>query len=310
MATTAASRGGEKGRKYWRAQRIRVNGRLVAPLPEEYHGRRSTNDYYGCGCDLCVRAAREYNRDRNRRAASSPAETPRQDDSPGQENHHVDLPAFLEPMPAQRKPQSESQPEPPEPEESETPAEREPIQAKPAPPAHRPRPADLDSAPDLGGEVPTITPGARREITTLDQLKAVVEAYHRPQWTAPIPDDPNVERRAAEGVMIRVALDSGHVVFVGEADRPGGDSHVMRETSVPKSTKRGGGGSNLPTSYEELAKRLADLGCTVDRSGQRITVYLPDGRKRKLPSNPNDWRGLRNAVSQFRAEGFDVRRSS
>lgn len=50
------------------ARRITVNGRLVAPVPVEQHGRLHTYQHHGCRCDLCASAARGYFR--NRREAS------------------------------------------------------------------------------------------------------------------------------------------------------------------------------------------------------------------------------------------------
>lgn len=262
---------------------------MVAPLPEEYHGKKSTYDYYGCRCDLCSDAARK-------RARKKPAPQPRQstENTRPEPAATVSAPVFLEPvapMPVPRAPEVVDEPEP-EPESGQPPPDRR-----------------LGTVPDLGAEVPEITRGARAEITTLDHLKAVVEAYHRPQWTAAVPNDPELEKRSADGVLLKVRVDTGVVVFVGTSDTPGGAPECLRERTAPKSTKRGGSGSGMPTSYDELADRLVELGCTVDRSGGRhVTVTLPSGKRRSLPRKSGDWRGVRNAVAQFKADGLDVRR--
>lgn len=47
-------------RERYFAQRHLVNGRLVAPVPEDQHGRRNTYSYYGCRCELCCMAARQW----------------------------------------------------------------------------------------------------------------------------------------------------------------------------------------------------------------------------------------------------------
>jgi hypothetical protein len=46
----------------WRASRVEIDGRLVAPLPPERHGSWSTYANYGCQCDPCREAARPVNK--------------------------------------------------------------------------------------------------------------------------------------------------------------------------------------------------------------------------------------------------------
>lgn len=278
---------GSNRRKYWYESRILVCGRLVAPLPEEYHGKRSTYDYYGCRCDLCSDAARK-------RARKKPAPQPRQSTENAQPGPAATVapPVFLEPvaMPVPRVSEAVAEPVP---------------EGKPQPPPER----RLGTVPDLGAEVPEITRGARAEITGVDHLKAVLEAYHRPQWTAAVPNDPELEKRSANGYLVKVRKDSGVVVFVGTSDQSGGDPESLRERAVPKSTKRGGCGSAMPTSFAELINRLMDLGCAVEtRGGRHVTVTLPNGQRRSLPRKSGDWRAVRNAVHQFKADGLDVRR--
>lgn len=49
-------------RAYWRDARVLVDGRLVCPLPEPYHGRENTYDYYGCRCQRCTDVKNEQRR--------------------------------------------------------------------------------------------------------------------------------------------------------------------------------------------------------------------------------------------------------
>lgn len=47
--------------------RVEVNGRLIAPVEEERHGKVSTYQNWGCRCELCVdanAAKRQEQRDR------------------------------------------------------------------------------------------------------------------------------------------------------------------------------------------------------------------------------------------------------
>jgi hypothetical protein len=49
-----------------RNQRVEVDGRLVAPLPADRHGRPGTYNNWGCRCEPCTEAHR--NRQRRDRA--------------------------------------------------------------------------------------------------------------------------------------------------------------------------------------------------------------------------------------------------
>lgn len=93
---TNAVVGGDR-RRDWYDARIWVGGRLVAPLPEQYHGKRSTYDYYGCRCDLCGKAASE----RPRRRSPIPAPRNSTVDSCPLTPESAATPTFLEPGPAQ-----------------------------------------------------------------------------------------------------------------------------------------------------------------------------------------------------------------
>lgn len=260
-------------RRYWHAQRIRVNGRLVAPLPEGYHGKRHTYNYYGCQCDLCAKANRDGQRQR-----SSP--TPARHST-------VATPAFVAP-------------EVPEQARAETRQKRQP--AKRA--KRKPEPPEV---PDFGVEIPEVTREVRAEITTVDQLRDVLAAYHTPQWRVGLPNQPGWERRSAHGCSL-IVNDAGVVVFIGTADQSTAAPETLREQAAPKSSKRGGCGTTLPTSYAEVIERLKELGCTVDASARHLAVTLPDGQRRTLPKTASDWRSVKNTVAQFRADGLDLRR--
>lgn len=256
-------------RAYWRSRRIRVNGRLVAPLPESYHGKRSTYNYYGCHCDLCNKA--NTKRQRTERVPEPSTPEPK--------FVRTELPA-AEPVqrrqPAKRKPARQQSPEP--------------------------------EVPNLGVEIPEVTREVRAEIATMEQLRDVLAAYHTPQWTVAMPSQPGWEKRSARGCLIIVDPD-GVVVFIGTADQSNAAPESLRERSAPKSTRRGGCGTTLPTSYAEVIDRLRELGCEVDTSSARhVSVTLPNGERRTLPKTTSDWRAVKNTVAQFRADGLDLRR--
>lgn len=55
-----------------RAARVLIDGRLVAPIAAELHGRASTYANHGCHCDPCREAGRAKNaRDVERRRSAS-----------------------------------------------------------------------------------------------------------------------------------------------------------------------------------------------------------------------------------------------
>lgn len=271
--TAAGSASGRADRRaYWRAQRICVNGRWVAPLPEGYHGKRSTYNYYGCHCDLCSRANTVHQR-RLKTPEPAPAQPP------------TVCPVFSapevpeQPRPAQRRKRKRKHAQPAEPE-----------------------------IPDFGVDIPEVTREVRAEIATVDQLRDMLTAYHTPQWTAAMPNPPGWEKRSAHGCLVIVDAD-GTVVFIGTADQSTAAPESLQEKAAPKSSKRGGCGTTLPTSFAEVIDRLRELGCTVDTTSARhVSVTLPSGERRTLPKTTSDWRAVANTVSQFRADGLDLRR--
>lgn len=48
-------------RKRYAARQL-VGGRLIAPLPDEYHGRAHTYVYHGCRCARCTQASTDQRR--------------------------------------------------------------------------------------------------------------------------------------------------------------------------------------------------------------------------------------------------------
>jgi hypothetical protein len=56
----AARRRTRERRTAWRARRVLVHGRLVAPIPEPWHGKAWVYDDYGCRCERCEEAKRAY----------------------------------------------------------------------------------------------------------------------------------------------------------------------------------------------------------------------------------------------------------
>jgi len=52
----------QRARARNRARRVLVDGRLVAPLPEERHGTESTFNNWGCQCEPCTTSHRDRQR--------------------------------------------------------------------------------------------------------------------------------------------------------------------------------------------------------------------------------------------------------
>lgn len=49
----------EQRRRFWYAARVEIDGRLVAPVRPELHGRYDTYVSYGCRCEQCVSGMKE-----------------------------------------------------------------------------------------------------------------------------------------------------------------------------------------------------------------------------------------------------------
>jgi hypothetical protein len=157
--------------------------------------------------------------------------------------------------------------------------------------------------------VPPMSRSVMASITGSEDLRAVLAAYHSPQVTGPCPP-PYTGRhfRVCENVSL-IVTDEGkiigrrHQIHIGS---PG----LTRTVPTPRRQRRGKGGSGtrIPTSFEELRARLDAIGAQPRRDGRHLCVTLPNGQPYVLPRTPSDWRSLRNAVAMLRRLGLDVLR--
>lgn len=56
LARLAIRRRVKARRDEWRARRVFIDGRLVAPIPEPWHGKSWVYDDYACRCQPCCTA--------------------------------------------------------------------------------------------------------------------------------------------------------------------------------------------------------------------------------------------------------------
>lgn len=119
----------------------------------------------------------------------------------------------------------------------------------------------------------------------------------------------------------RALLVDGYIIF---AEPDGNRYHVIglarRNTdtqqpappqrSKPKAKKkRHGAGTALPTSVDELISRIEEVpGWSVKPTRRHYMAMGPHGETCPLPKSTNEFRALRNAVTQLRHAGLDVRR--
>lgn len=180
---------------------------------------------------------------------------------------------------------------------------REPQPEPPVPEQRAPDPSDgLLSDP-----LPEFNPGARAEITTVEQLRGVLDAYYRPQLRLPALAE-DCERRIAGPHAVTVNLDTGVIVFVGEAEQSSAAPESLQEAKAPKRRRSGGAGNRNPTSVGEIIDRLKDIGATVKLAGKHYRVHLPNGEAVSLPCTPSDHRWIANKVAEIAVKGYDVRR--
>lgn len=101
-----------------------------------------------------------------------------------------------------------------------------------------------------------------------------------------------------------------YLIGLARRNREGQVQRRVTEQRSPKSSRRGGAGTLLPTTYREVLQRLSDAGWTWETRGKHIAVYGPEGQRGTLPISASDWRAIRNAVTHLKQVGIDVRRSA
>jgi hypothetical protein len=100
------------------------------------------------------------------------------------------------------------------------------------------------------------------------------------------------------------------ILGVAERNREGQEMRTVVETKAPKSSKRGGAGTLIPTSFDEILQRIDEAeGWHYEREGRKhIAVYGPNGERSTIPVSSSDWRAVKNGVAHLRRIGLDVRR--
>lgn len=157
----------------------------------------------------------------------------------------------------------------------------------------------------LGGfDLPPFTPGARDDVTTREQLRALVKAYHEPESRWPWHDGGEV--RTADGHLIRVD-EGGTVVFVGMQDRSPGKPESLQPPKRPVRRVHGGGGRRGPATYSELLDTLLRMGAAVVSRHPHTKLRLPNGELFMLPNTASDHRSIRNTLSDLAKRGYDLR---
>lgn len=106
--------------------------------------------------------------------------------------------------------------------------------------------------------------------------------------------------------------DALYVVGVRERERaeePSEHQVVGRSVPVQHSSRRGGSGSQWPSTWRELLQRLArQPGVRVMQGGKHLIVLRDSKRVFTMPISASDHRALRNACTGLRAVGIDVSR--
>lgn len=160
------------------------------------------------------------------------------------------------------------------------------------------------------GEVPRMTPGAARRVSTLEAKRAVLATFHNPQWTAPVREAPGLFRHRRHDCELRVRASDRVVCYVAfhTASEPARPRPACVRAAPARRRRRGGAGTVWPTTWRELLARLRAAGCGLARQGKHWRVALPGGQTYTLPCTASDHRALRNAAHELAGLGVDLSR--
>lgn len=103
-----------------------------------------------------------------------------------------------------------------------------------------------------------------------------------------------------------------NLLGISQRNREGQVMRVVTETKAPKQSRRGGSGTLLPTSFEEILERIEEAeGWSWERKDRKhIAVYGPEGQRSTIPVSSSDWRAIANNVAHLRRIGLDVKRKA
>lgn len=161
-----------------------------------------------------------------------------------------------------------------------------------------------------------IPPMSRSVMVDIDgdqqYLRAILVAYYRPEETFPCLPPHEDRRRYIAGDVSLVVTSDGCIIGVGsfDPDSDGDGEPAWNTDESPRRYRRGKGGSGtrIPTTIEELLEIAKSQGAEPVRTQKHWRVRLPNGQCVTVANTSSDWRALANMVREFRRRGMDVRR--
>lgn len=157
------------------------------------------------------------------------------------------------------------------------------------------------------GELPRMTPGAARRVSTPDTARAVLATFHNPHWTAPLRAAPGLLRHRRHDCELHVRSD-GVVCFV--AFHPGGGARRRPAPVVApaRRRRRGGAGMIWPTTWPNSVPGCGRAGTHCPTVANTGALTCRTGAPTRSPATASDHRALRNATHDLAALGIDLRR--
>jgi len=157
--------------------------------------------------------------------------------------------------------------------------------------------------------IPLFTRGAAGRVRDLAHLRAILAAYHDPELRWRGRGEHTCEFRRTGRVQVIVA--NGRIIGLTDVE-PSADARSALLTTPPKAKRhhrRGGAGTRMPTSLDELITRARGAGAEVSYGGSHLRVTMPGWNRAVIvPVTPSDWRSIRNTARYLCRAGINVMR--
>ena len=162
--------------------------------------------------------------------------------------------------------------------------------------------------------LPRFAASAAKSVIDRDHAREILNTYYHPEIRHAGDPTHHPGREVRIKGRVHIVVDADVIIAVGryEPAAPLAESPVIGDIRQRHRRRgRGGQGTLVPTTVDELIRRIEAAGGEVEESDRHYLVTIPEGARRvPVPKNPRDWRSIRNSVAQLRRLGLDVRRDA